>query len=85
MKNNDIHLTVNIHPDSFLTSSLWTLYGRQEPERIAVRFNNKEYVTVLDEEPYFEIWSLDANGELDELEQTFRIEETLVENFMYKG
>ena len=80
---NDIHLTINIHPDSLVTSSLWTLYGRQEPERIAVRFNNKEYVTVLDEgEPFFEIWSLDAKGELNELEQTLKADGTLLQNFV---
>jgi len=72
-KNNDIHLTINTYPCSLLTTSQWTLRGR-EPERIAARLNNKEYVIVLDKEPYFEVWSLDSSGELEELEKTFKYE-----------
>jgi hypothetical protein len=81
---NNLHLTINTHPESFISSSFWTLYGHKEPERIAVRFNNKEYVTVLDVEPYFEVWSLDADGELNEIEQTFKSPEGL-QNVFYKG
>ena len=59
-----------MHPKSCVTSSLWTLFGNKEPERIAVRFNNKEYVTVLDDAGvYMEVWSLDENGELLKMER----------------
>jgi hypothetical protein len=67
-----IHITTNIDPRSSVTSSLWTLFGSKEPERVAVRFNNKEYVIVLDDPVFFEAWSLDENGELNELEQTIK-------------
>jgi len=69
---NNIHLTINTHPETFISSSFWKLYGHKEPERIAVRFKDKEYMIVLDENnPFFERWSLDEDGELNEIEATF--------------
>jgi hypothetical protein len=72
---NTIHLTVNIRPETALNTSLWTLRDKKEPEpeRIAVRFKNKEYMVVLDnEQPFFEVWGLDENEELKECEQIIR-------------
>jgi Trm5-related predicted tRNA methylase len=69
---SNIHLTINTFPETSLTTSSWSLFGGKEPQRIAVRFNNKEYVIVLDEAPYFEVWSLDEKGELLDCEATLK-------------
>ena len=69
MKNN-IHLTINTYPETSVSTSSWVLDGDEfEPERIAIKFKNKEYMVVLSDNPFFEIWSLDSDGELDNFEQ----------------
>lgn len=66
MKN--LHLTINNFSDTSITTSQWPIRG--EPQRVGVKMGNKEYVIVLDDIPYFEVWSLDKNGELLDLENT---------------
>ncbi len=69
--SKNLHLTINTHPKTSVTQSWWTLWGEREPDRVAIKYNNKEYVMVLDEkQPFFEIWNLDEQGELSEIEQT---------------
>lgn len=64
---SQIHLTINPFSDTKVTTSSWPVSG--EPERVAVRFKDREYIVVLDKKPFFEIYSIDNAGELDELEQ----------------
>jgi len=60
--NKELYITINNFNDTSIRTSQWHIIG--EPERISIKFGNKEYITVLDSPPYFEIWDLDEKGEM---------------------
>ncbi len=63
-------IIVNLFPQNSFDISSWNLIHQDEPERISVQKNGKEYSIIFDENPKLEIWSLDKKGELDKLEDT---------------
>jgi hypothetical protein len=63
-------ITFNLFPDNSFDLSSWNLLHKNESERISVQKDGKEYSMVFSDEFRLEIWSLDANGELNELEET---------------
>lgn len=64
-------ITVNTYPYTSVDTVSWNLNSeRLEPERISIRKGDKEFSLVFDDEVRLEIWSLDKNGELEELEST---------------
>ncbi len=62
---NKIHVTINNYFDTEIGESKWNI-TKEEPERVSVRFGEKEYSIVLDRVNgvHFEVWSTDSRGEL---------------------
>lgn len=80
MKN--LHITINNFSDTSITTSQWPIRG--EPQRVGVKMGNKEYVIVLGAIPHFEVWSLDKQGELLDMEKTISSGESIGLAFLPK-
>lgn len=63
------NITVNTFPKNSFNLASWNLTN-EEPERICVRKGDKEFCLVFDEEFRLEIWNLDENGEIFELQSS---------------
>jgi hypothetical protein len=64
-------VTINTAPGTSLDISQWNIFpldGETEPERVSVKVGEKEYSLRIDgENVAIEIWSVDKNGDLNEL------------------
>ena len=65
-------ITVDLYPENSFETKSWNLNDlKEEPERVCVRREDKEYSIVFDDEVRFEIWGVDENGELGERELVY--------------
>lgn len=68
-------ITVNTFNRNSFDLSAWNI-SSDEPERITIRKGNKEFALVFDSTFRLEVWSLDENGEIENLESAFASDES---------
>lgn len=69
-------ITVNTLPKSSFDVAAWNLIDKDEPERICIKKDHKEYAFVFEKDRILlETWFLDNKGELQDLEDVLVLEQ----------
>ena len=81
---SEIKVTINTYPDSSFGISSWNIRDKQdEPERVSVRRDGKEYSIVFDKPVRIEVWSVDDRGELGDRLTMLPLEEEEISSFRF--
>lgn len=69
---NGIKITINNYPNTWVETSQWCILGKDDNQRVSVRNGKKEYSLAIydNDDVILEIWSLDEDGELLDVERT---------------